>query len=52
MVDVNCHESTQSFRALSADELDAVTGGNTKVSPPPSKPAPGNVFEIEDYSFD
>jgi hypothetical protein len=52
MINMNCNKSTGSFRALSEDELNAVAGGDAKAAPPPSKLASGNVFEIEDYSFD
>jgi hypothetical protein len=36
---------------MSEDELDAITGGD-KAAPPPSKPASGKLFEIDDFSFD
>ena len=43
---------------LSEEELNKVSGGDTKTptpkSPTPKSPAPasGQIFEIDDYSFD
>ena len=52
MINMNCNESTGSSGVLSDDELNAVVGGDGKAAPPPSKPASGAVFEIDDFSFD
>jgi hypothetical protein len=52
MTNMKRNESTGIYRALSEVDLNVIVGGGAKAAAPPSKPVTGQVFEIDDFSFD